>query len=56
MLMRWALAFLVLAVIVAFIGLGGMSLISAGIARIIGIVILAVLAPLIYGLIGRQVT
>ena len=56
MLMRWALAFLVLALIAAFIGLGGLSLLSAGIARIIGIVILSVLATLLYGLVGRQVS
>jgi len=57
-MLRWALAFLVLALIAAFFGFGGVAVASAGIAKILFYLFLIVFAiTLISGLVtARRVT
>ena len=50
-MLRWALAFLVLALVAAFFGFGGIASTSAGIAKILFYVFLiALVVSLIFGL------
>ena len=57
-MLRWALAFLVLALIAAFFGFGGVAVASAGIAKILFYLFLIIFAiTLISGLVtARRVT
>jgi uncharacterized membrane protein YtjA (UPF0391 family) len=57
-MLRWALGFLVLALIAAFLGFGGIAAASAGIAKTLFFLFLLIFAvTLILGLMaGRKVT
>jgi uncharacterized membrane protein YtjA (UPF0391 family) len=57
-MIRWALGFLVLALIAAFFGFGGIAAASAGIAKTLFFVFLVVfLVTFVMGLIGgRKIT
>jgi uncharacterized membrane protein YtjA (UPF0391 family) len=57
-MLRWALAFLILAIIAAFLGFGGVAATSAGIAKTLFYLFLVIAAiSLILGLaVGRRVT
>jgi uncharacterized membrane protein YtjA (UPF0391 family) len=56
-MLRWALAFLVLALIAAFLGFGGIAAASAGIAKTLFFIFLVIFAvTLILGLAaGRRI-
>lgn len=54
-MLRWALGFLILAVVAAFFGFGGIAATSVGIAKILFYVFVAIFAiTLIAGLLGGQ--
>ena len=56
-MLRWALGFLVLALVAAFFGFGGIATASAGIAKILFYLFLLVFAiTLISGLLSRGST
>ncbi len=57
-MLRWALGFLVLAVIAAFFGFGGVAATSAGIAKTLFYLFLVVfLLTLVFGLVsGKRAT
>ena len=56
-MLRWALAFLIVAIVAAFLGFGGIAFASAGIAKILFLIFLVgFLITLVMGLIsGRRV-
>jgi uncharacterized membrane protein YtjA (UPF0391 family) len=54
-MLRWALGFLILAVIAAFFGFGGIAATSVGIAKILFYIFILIFAiTLIAGLLGGQ--
>jgi uncharacterized membrane protein YtjA (UPF0391 family) len=54
-MLRWALAFLILAVVAAFFGFGGIAATSIGIAKLLFYVFIVIFAiTLIAGLLGGQ--
>lgn len=57
-MLRWALAFLVIAIIAALLGFGGIASASAGIAKLLFFVFLAVFVIMLaLGLLGaRKIT
>ncbi len=57
-MLRWALAFLIFALVAALLGFGGLAATSAGIAKVLFFIFLAVfLLTLVFGLLaGRKVT
>jgi uncharacterized membrane protein YtjA (UPF0391 family) len=54
-MLRWALGFLILAVVAAFFGFGGIAATSVGIAKILFYIFILIFAiTLIAGLLGGQ--